>query len=162
MKKNNSTIDMNAKLSIRERLFYGSGDLAANLIYSTLTAFLLVYYTNVVGVGAGVAASIMAISRIFDGISDIIMGRIIDRTHSKMGKARPWMLRLSVPLAICFVIMFSVPANISTPLQTAYMFLTYNLVSTICYTGVNVPYSSLQGYITTNQYERGLLGTIRS
>ncbi len=161
MKKNNSTIDMNAKLSIRERLFYGSGDLAANLIYSTLTAFLLVYYTNVVGVGAGVAASIMAISRIFDGISDIIMGRIIDRTHSKMGKARPWMLRMSIPLAICFVLMFSVPANISTPLQTAYMFLTYNLVSTICYTGVNVPYSSLQGYITTNQYERGLLGTIR-
>lgn len=153
--------EMNGSLSLRERIFYGSGDFAANLIYSTLTAFLLVYYTNVVGVSAGIAASIMAISRVFDGISDIIMGRIIDRTHTKMGKARPWMLRMSVPLAVCFVLMFSVPATISTPLQTAYMFLTYNLVSTICFTGVNVPYSALQGYMTTNQYERGILGTVR-
>ena len=153
--------NMNASLSFRERIFHGSGDFAANLVYSTLTAFLLVYYTNVVGVSAGVAASIMAISRVFDGISDIIMGRIIDRTKSKMGKARPWMFRMSIPLAVCFVLMFSVPTSISTPLQTAYMFLTYNLVSTICFTGVNVPYSALQGYMTTNQYERGLLGTIR-
>lgn len=162
MKEEKQTMEsVNASLSFRERIFYGSGDFAANLIYSTLTAFLLVYYTNVVNVNAGTAASIMAVSRIFDGISDIIMGRIIDKTKAKSGKARPWMLRMSIPLAVCFVLMFSVPASISTPLQTAYMFLTYNLVSTICFTAVNVPYSALQGYMTTNQYERGLLGTIR-
>ena len=161
MNRNQSSEPVNALLSFRERIFYGSGDFAANLVYSTLTAFLLVYYTNVVGVSAVTAASIMAVSRVFDGISDIIMGRIIDRTKSKMGKARPWMLRMSIPLAVCFVLMFSVPTGISTPLQTAYMFLTYNLVSTICFTAVNIPYSALQGYMTTNQYERGILGTIR-
>lgn len=161
MNRNQSSEPVNALLSFRERIFYGSGDFAANLVYSTLTAFLLVYYTNVVGVSAVTAASIMAVSRVFDGISDIIMGRIIDRTKSKLGKARPWMLRMSIPLAVCFVLMFSVPTGIATPLQTAYMFLTYNLVSTICFTAVNIPYSALQGYMTTNQYERGLLGTIR-
>ena len=103
----------------------------------------------------------MAISKIFDGVSDLIKGRIVDRTHSRWGKARPWMLRMCVPLAISTVLMFSVPTSLEGRVQIAYIFLTYNLVSTIFYTALNVPYASLQGLITTNQYERGLLGNFR-
>lgn len=103
----------------------------------------------------------MAISKIFDGVSDLIMGRIVDRTHSRWGKARPWMLRMCVPLAISTVLMFSVPTSLEGRVQIAYIFLTYNLVSTIFYTALNVPYASLQGLMTTNQYERGLLGNFR-
>ena len=155
------TENPDAKLSFFERVAYGIGDYAGNLVYSSISAFLLVYYISVLGVDAGVAASIMAVSKIFDGVSDLIMGRIVDKTKSKWGKARPWILRMSIPLAVCTVLMFSVPASLAGSAQVAYMFLTYNLVSTIFYTGLNVPYASLQGLMTTNQYERGLLGNFR-
>lgn len=154
-------LDPNAKLSFLERFAYGLGDYSGNLVYSAISAFLLVYYVSVLGVNAEVAASIMAISKIFDGVSDLIMGRIVDKTHSKYGKARPWIFRMCFPLAICTVLMFSVPASLAGSAQVAYMFLTYNLVSTVFYTGLNVPYASLQGMMTTNQYERGLLGNFR-
>ncbi len=160
MKEKN--MDSNAKLSFLERFAYGMGDYAGNLVYSAISAFLLVYYTNVVGVSAAAAASIIAISKIFDGISDLVMGYIIDHTHSKWGKARPWIARLCVPLAVCTVLMFSVPASFVGKTQLAYIFLTYNLVSTIFYTGINVPYATLNGLMTTNQYERGLLGNFRN
>lgn len=151
----------NAKLSFVERFGYGVGDYAGNLVYSAISAFLLVYYTNVVGANAAAAASIIAISKIFDGISDLVMGYIIDHTHSKWGKARPWIARLCIPLAVCTVLMFSVPSSFAGKAQLAYMFLTYNLVSTIFYTGINVPYATMNGLMTTNQYERGLLGNFR-
>lgn len=159
MKKDMSS---NAKLSFLERFAYGVGDYAANLVYSAISAFLLVYYTNVIGASAAAAASIIAVSKIFDGVSDLIMGYIVDHTNSRYGKARPWIARLCVPLAVCTVLMFSVPASFAGKAQIAYMFLTYNLVSTIFYTGVNVPYATLQGLMTTNQYERGLLGNFRN
>lgn len=154
-------VDANAKLSFMERLAYGLGDYAGNLVYSSISAFLLVYYISVLGMDAVLAGSVMAVSKIFDGVSDLIMGRIVDRTHTKKGKARPWILRASIPLAVCTVLMFSCPAGLEGTLQIAYVFLTYNMVSTIFYTALNVPYASLQGLMTTNQYERGLLGNFR-
>lgn len=154
-------LDPNAKLSFVERVAYGLGDYAGNLVYSSISGFLLVYYISILGVNAATAASVMAISKIFDGVSDLIMGRIVDNTKSKYGKARPWIIRMSIPLGICTVLMFSVPAGLKGGAQIAYMFLSYNLVSTVFYTGLNVPYATLQGLMTTNQYERGLLGNFR-
>ncbi len=84
---NDNKMNPNARLSFLERFAYGIGDYAGNLVYSAISAFLLVYYTNVVGASAAAAASIIAISKIFDGISDLVMGYIIDHTHSKWGKA---------------------------------------------------------------------------
>lgn len=150
-----------AKLGWLERIAYGLGDYAGNLVYSSISAFLLVYYGQVVGMASATAASIMAISKIFDGVSDLIMGRIVDKTHSKWGKARPWIIRMSIPLAICTVLMFSVPKSLTGAMQVGYVFLSYNLVSTVFYTGLNVPYATMQGLMTTNQYERGLLGNFR-
>lgn len=161
MNNNEKTKNSNAKLSFIERLAYGLGDYSGNLIYSSISSFLLVYYVSVLGVDAAVAASIMAISKIFDGVSDLIMGRIVDKTHSKWGKARPWILRMCIPLAVCTVLMFSIPSALAGQVPVAYMFLTYNLVSTVFYTGLNVPYATLQGLMTTDQYERGLLGNFR-
>lgn len=154
-------MDPNAKLSFLERFAYGIGDYAGNLVYSAISAFLLVYYTNVVGASAASAASIIAVSKILDGISDLVMGYIVDHTHSKYGKARPWIARLCIPLAVCTVLMFSVPSGFAGKIQIAYMFLTYNLVSTIFYTGINVPYATMNSLMTVNRYERGLLGNFR-
>lgn len=161
MASSNSKLDPNAKLGWLERISYGLGDYAGNLVYSAISAFLLVYYTEVCKMNPGVAASVMGASRIFDGISDLIMGRVIDNTHTKKGKARPWILRASIPLAICFILMFSMPGNLKGGAMAAYAFITYNLVTTVFYTMLNVPYASLQGLMTTNQYERGILGNVR-
>lgn len=151
----------NAKLSFVERFSYGLGDYSANLVCSSISALLLVYYVSVVGADPKVTAAILAFSKIFDGVSDLLMGRIVDKTHSKWGKARPWLLRLCVPLAISTVLMFSVPMGLPEKVKIIYMFLTYNLCSTVFYTGINVPYATLQGLMTTDQYERGLLGNFR-
>ena len=154
-------MDPNAKLGMVERLAYGMGDFAGNLIYTAISSFLLVYYVSVAGIPSGTAAGILAVSRIFDGVSDLIMGRIVDKSNSKRGKAVPWLVRMSIPMGICSIAMFSIPANIGTTAQTIYAFLTYNLVSTVFYTGYNVPYATLQNLMTTDSYERGLLGNFR-
>lgn len=116
------TPDMNpnAKLSFLERFAYGIGDYAGNLVYSAISAFLLVYYTNVVGASAAATASIIAFSKLLDGVSDLAMGYIVDHTHSKWGKARPWIARLCIPLAVCTVLMFSVPTSLEGKAQIAY------------------------------------------
>ena len=100
----NVNMNPDAKLSFLERFAYGIGDYAGNLVYSAISAFLLVYYTNVIGASAAAAASIIAISKFLDGISDLAMGYIVDHTHSKWGKARPWIARLCIPLAVCTVL----------------------------------------------------------
>ncbi len=134
-------LDPNARLTFLERFAYGLGDYSCNLVYSAISAFLLVYYTDVLGVAATTAGGVMAVSKIFDGASDLIMGRIVDNTKSKWGKARPWILRMSIPLAVCTVLMFSVPGSLTGAMQIGYIFLSYNLVSTVFYTGLNVPYA---------------------
>lgn len=154
-------LDPNAKLGIVERLAYGMGDFSCNLIYTAISSFLLVYYVSVAGLSAATAGSILAISRIFDGVSDLIMGRIVDSSHSKRGKALPWLIRMAIPMGICSVLMFTIPANFGPSAKAIYAFITYNLVSTVFYTGYNVPYATLQGLMTLDSYERGLLGNFR-
>ena len=106
--------------------------------------------------------TIMMISRVFDGISDIIMGVIVDRTHSRFGKARPWILRMCIPFAISGVLMFSVPASWASTPKLVYVFITYNLVSTVIYTAINVPYSALNALMTQDPYERSVLSIFRN
>ena len=90
----------NANLSFLERIGYGVGDYSGNLVYSSISAFLLLYYTNVVGASAAMAASVIAISKIFEGVADLIMGSIVEKTKSKYGKARTWILRMCRQLAM--------------------------------------------------------------
>ena len=157
----NGNLDPRGKLSFKERLGYSFGGYGINITYSLLSSFLLVYYVSVVKANPVVAAGVIAFSRIFDGVSDLIMGYIVDNTKSKYGKARPWILRLSLPLAVCTVLLFGAPSNLSGAGITAYMFITYNLVATVFYTGMSVPFNSMNGFMTLVQYERGLLGNLQ-
>lgn len=145
-----------------ERFSYGCGDFGCNIIYTAMSAFLLFYYTDYAGVNALAVGTIMMVSRIFDGISDIIMGVIVDRTKSKWGKARPWILRMCIPFAVSGVLLFSVPASWSQTPKLVYVFITYNLVSTIIYTAINVPYSALNALMTQDAYERSVLSIFRN
>lgn len=147
---------------LSERLAYGFGDFGCNIIYTAMSAFLLFYYTDYAGVSAFAVDTIMMVSRLFDGVSDIIMGVIVDRTKSKYGKARPWILRMCIPFAISGVLLFSVPTSWAETPKLIYVFITYNLVSTVVYTAINVPYSALNALMTQNPYERSVLSIFRN
>ena len=147
---------------LSERLAYGFGDFGCNIIYTAMSAFLLFYYTDYAGVSAFAVGTIMMVSRLFDGVSDIIMGVIVDRTKSKYGKARPWILRMCIPFAISGVLLFSVPTSWTETPKLIYVFITYNLVSTVVYTAINVPYSALNALMTQNPYERSVLSIFRN
>ncbi len=148
------------KISMREKISYGLGDTSCNIIVGLTTSLLSFFYTDYIGVSIGTVGLIILISRFFDGISDVIMGLIVDRTHSKYGKARPWVLWSSVPYAIGCVLLFTVPAG-SDMVKAVYIFITYNFIQTVCYTALNLPYSSLAALMTRNQYERGSINAIR-
>lgn len=147
---------------LAERFSYGCGDFGCNIIYTAMSAFLLFYYTDYAGVNAAAVGTIMLISRVFDGISDIIMGVIVDRTKSKFGKARPWLLRMCIPFAISGILLFSVPTDWAETPKLVYVFITYNLVSTVIYTAINVPYSALNALMTQDAYERSVLSIFRN
>ena len=147
---------------LTERFSYGCGDFGCNIIYTAMSAFLLFYYTDYAGVSAFAVGSIMMVSRFFDGISDIIMGVIVDRTKSRFGKARPWLLRMCIPFAISGILLFSVPVSWSSAPKLVYVFITYNLVSTVIYTAINVPYSALNALMTQDPYERSVLSIFRN
>lgn len=149
------------KISFWERFSYGCGDLGCNIIYSAMSAFLLFYYTDYVHISAAVVGTIMLISRIFDGVTDLIMGVIVDRTKSKYGKCRPWIIRMAIPFAVAGVLLFTVPDGLTDTAKIIYIFVTYNLVSSVIYTAINVPYATLNSLITQDQYERSVLSIFR-
>ena len=147
---------------IAERFSYGCGDFGCNIIYTAMSAFLMFYYSDYAGVNTLAVGTIMLVSRVFDGVSDIIMGVIVDRTKSRFGKARPWLLRMCIPFAVSGILLFSVPAGMSETAKLVYVFVTYNLTSTVIYTAINVPYSSLNALMTQDPYERSVLSIFRN
>lgn len=149
------------RVTVGERLAYGCGDFSSNIMYSAMAAFLMFYYTDYVGVSAAVVGTIMLVSRLFDGISDLVMGIIIDRTRSPFGKARVWILRLVIPYAIGTVLLFAVPNGWSETAKYIYIFFSYNLAFTVLFTGINLPYATLTALMTQDQYERSVLGIFR-
>lgn len=153
--------DPNANLGWTERMGYGVGNLGMNMINAVLGSFLTIYFTNVAVLDAGVIASIIAISKLFDGISDLIVGRMVDGTKSKHGKARVWLIRMCIPFAVTTLLLFWVPPMFPTMLKYVYVFLMYNIVNAVCYTAMLVPYFSMISLISRNPYERGFLGNIQ-
>ena len=152
--------DPEAKLGWSERIGYGIGQYGINLINAVIGSFLTIYFTNVALLDAGIIATIIAVSKVFDGVSDVIMGRIVDRTKSKMGKGRVWLFRMCIPFAISTVLLFFVPQNFPTMLKYVYVFLMYNLVNTVFFTATFLPYASMVPLMTRNGYERGMLGNL--
>ena len=110
------------------KIGYGSGDIAGNVVYALLSAFVMIFLTDTVGMNAGVVGTLIAMSKLFDGVSDIFFGSLIDKTNSKMGKARPWMLYGYFGCAICLVAIFCIPANASPTAQYAWFFIAYTLL----------------------------------
>ena len=154
------TDNPNTKLGWNDRIGYGIGNFGMAWVNGMMSAFLMKYLTDVSLVDAGVVSFIIAISKLLDGISDLIMGRIVDSTHSKLGKARVWLLRMCIPMAIATVLLFSIPATMTGMLKYIYVFVIYNLVNSVFYTSMAVPYNAIISLSTTDTNEHGMLGNI--
>ena len=130
------------KLSVSTGLCYAGGDVGCNIVFGMIGTLLTLFYTDYVGISAATVGLVMLLSRCFDGFSDLVMGVIVERTNSKWGKSRPWLLWMSIPFALSAVLLFTVP-HTTGMLQFLYLFVTYNFCTTICYTAINLPYGIL-------------------
>jgi glycoside/pentoside/hexuronide:cation symporter, GPH family len=152
-------IEAPQKLSVLEKVGYSLGDLAANLIFQTLMTFLAFFYTDVYKIPAGTASVIIFVGGFFGAFFNIIMGAIADRTHTRWGKFRPWILWTSVPFGVIAILAFSTPDFGATG-KLAYALVTYFLL-VIIYSANNLPYSALSGVITGDMKERNSLSSYR-
>lgn len=140
---------------------YGSGDIAGNVVYAFLSSFVMIYLTNTVGLNPGIVGTLIAVSKLLDGVTDIFFGALIDKTHSKLGKARPWMLYGYIGCAITLVAIFAVPESLCETAQYVWFFLAYTLLNAIFYTANNIAYSALTALVTKNSAEQVEMGSYR-
>lgn len=143
------------------KIGYGSGDVAGNVVYAFLTSFVMIYLTDTVGLNPGIVGTLIAVSKLLDGVTDVFFGTMIDRTKTKMGKARPWMLWGYIGCAITLVAIFAVPVNVGEFAQYAWFFIAYSLLNAVFYTANNIAYSALTALITKNSKERVQMGSYR-
>ena len=147
------------KLGIGEKIGYALGDTSANIAWRTLSTFLLVFYIDVFGISAAAAGVLLLITRLSDGVTDVIMGMIADRTNTRWGKFRPWILWTAVPFGIMLILTFSTP-DLGPTGKLVWAYVTYILL-TLLYTANNVPYSALMGVMTNDHKERTSLSGFR-
>mgnify|MGYP006072464259 FL=1 len=139
-------------VSMREKIAYGLGDTASNIIFQTVMMFLLLFYTDVMGLSPAAVGTMFLLVRIIDAVTDPIMGNIADNTKTKWGQFRPYLLWLALPFAIISILAFTTP-DISGENKIIYAFVTYTLLM-IAYTAINIPYCALGGVITADAKER--------
>ena len=156
---NSQTQAAGGRLPWMTRIAYGLGDTAQNVVWGAM-GILTFFYTDYAGIDPAMVGMVMLLSRCFDGVSDVIMGFIVEKTNSKWGKSRPWILWMSVPFAVSIVLIYTVPQG-SSAMQFAYLFVTYNLCTTVCYTALNLPYGSLSAMMTRASKERDMLSITR-
>ena len=140
---------------------YGSGDFAGNVVYAFLSSFVMLYLTNTVGLNPGIIGTLIMVSKLFDGISDMFFGTMIDKTKSRLGKARPWMLYAYIGCAVTLVANFAIPDSLGTTAQYVWFFIAYTLLNGVFYTANNIAYSALTSLVTKNSKERVQMGSYR-
>lgn len=146
-------------IKLKEKIGYGFGDMASSMFWKLFGSYLMIFYTDVFGLPAAVVGTMFLITRIWDSLSDPILGAIADRTTTRWGKFRPYILWGAVPFGIIGVLTFTTPSLDMTG-KIIYAYITYSLMMGI-YTVVNVPYASLLGVMSPNPKDRNTLATFR-
>jgi GPH family glycoside/pentoside/hexuronide:cation symporter len=151
--------DRLAKLSLKEKVSFAMGDLGFNLYWASIASFLAVFYTDVFGISAAAAGTMFLVTKLIDAVTDPIMGAIADRTQTKWGKFRPYLIFAGVPMAGAAVITFSTP-ELSENGKLIYAYVSYSFMM-LFYTILSTPYSSLSGVMTAHPQERNTLISFR-
>jgi GPH family glycoside/pentoside/hexuronide:cation symporter len=139
-------------LTIKEKVAYGLGDTASNIIFQSVMLFLTFFYTDVFGLSPAVVGTLFLVVRLFDAITDPLMGALTDRTQTRWGKFRPYLLWCAVPFGVISVLAFTTP-DLSEEGKLIYAYVTYALLM-LAYTAINIPYSALGGVLTADVKER--------
>jgi GPH family glycoside/pentoside/hexuronide:cation symporter len=147
------------RISFKEKVAYSLGDSASNLYWKTFEFFLVIFYTDVFGISAAAVGAMLLVTRVADAVADPVMGSIADRTRTRWGHFRPYLLWGAVPFAAAGVLTFTTP-NLAGGAKLAYAYITYTSLMFI-YTAVNIPYSALMGVLTPNSQERTSISSIR-
>lgn len=147
------------KVSITEKVGYGLGDAASNIVFQVVMGFLLYFYTDVFGISAAAVGTLFLVVRLFDAITDPIMGGIADRTNTRWGKYRPYLLWIAIPYGLLAILAFSTP-DFGASGKLIYAYITYTLLMT-AYTAINIPYSALGGVMTASPTERASVQSYR-
>jgi GPH family glycoside/pentoside/hexuronide:cation symporter len=156
VRENNMT---KSNLSFKEKFGYAGGDFASCLYFGIFMNFMGYFYTDVFGIGAAALATMIVITRTWDWINDPIMGVIADRTNTKMGKFRPWLLWMIFPYVVIGVLTFTT-FDLGATAKLVYAYVTYSLL-TMVYTAINIPYSALMGVMTSKSSDRTVLASWR-
>ena len=143
-------------MTLKEKIGYGLGDMSSSMFWKLFSYFLPFFYSNVFGLSLADAGILMLVTRIWDAVSDPMMGILADRTKTRWGKYRPYLLFFAVPFAVCGVLLFTTPENG----KTVWAYVTYILMMTV-YTGINVPYGSLLNVMTSDSDEKSVLSSYR-
>jgi GPH family glycoside/pentoside/hexuronide:cation symporter len=136
-----------------EKIIYGSADIGLNAMYTLFGGYVLLFYTDVIGLNAGIIGVVILISKVLDGISDLIAGQLIDTHKGKGGHCIPVLLKWTIPMLASVTLVFMVP-NSSVAVRVAFIFVTYNLFNTVVYTYVYTAHVSLATYVTNNPKDR--------
>jgi glycoside/pentoside/hexuronide:cation symporter, GPH family len=147
------------RLSVKEKIGYGLGDTASNFYWQMFNNFLMFFYTDVFGIPAAAAGTMFGVTRIWDTFIDPVMGIVADRTTTKWGKFRPFLLWIALPIGVIGVLTFTTP-DLSVSGKIAYAYVTLTLLMA-AYTAINTPYSALMGVLTPNSLERTSLSSYR-
>jgi glucuronide carrier protein len=148
-------------LTAKNYLAYAGGDAANNLTFTLVSMFLLVYYTDVAGIAAGAAGTILLVARVWGAVTDVVAGYLVDRTTTRWGRFRPYFLLAGVPLLLLAVAVFSVPGGLGGTAALVYAYATYMLFSLV-YSLTNIPFGSLAAAMTQRSDERAKLSGARS
>ncbi|MCI1780007.1 MAG: MFS transporter [Bacteroidales bacterium] len=146
-------------IKLREKIGYGLGDMSSSMFWKIFGSYLMIFYTDVFGISAAAVGTMFLVSRLFDAINDPVMGAVADRTDTKWGKFRPYILWFAIPFAIIGVLTFYTP-SFSSAGKLIYAYVTY-IIMMVVYTIVNVPYASLLGVMSPDPRERNVLSTFR-
>lgn len=148
-----------AKIPLKEKVGYSLGDTGSNLFFQTFIYFMLIFYTDVFGITAKAAGTMFLVTKIWDAVNDPVMGMIADRTNTRLGKFRPYLIWVAIPLGVLGVLTFTTP-ELSSAGKLIYAYIMYTLLM-MAYTAINVPYASIMGVMTPNSNERTKVSSFR-
>ena len=151
---------MNTKVSVKEKICYGIGSGGGNIITQILGTFLTAYYTDSVGIAAAAVGTMMLVARLLDGISDVMMGGIVDKTRTKWGKARPWILISAPVICIGLILTFNVPGSLSSSAKLIYAYITYVFLNCIAFTAYMISHTALLSRVTLDVNDRQSMTSI--